>query len=180
MSRLKIFFACLIAFLLIFTLSHTALASPESEAHNKKGDEYYDEEKYSEALNEYKAALALENTALYNNNVGWALYCLDQYDDAEKYFNQSIKLNPTYPNPYRGRAWVYKQQGKTEQAKADFNTAGLMYYGLQYYDKAVRDFNDAISLDRNNPEYYKNRAWNFYQLKKYDDAKKDFDDAIRY
>lgn len=176
MSRLKIFFAVIMFTLLTI---QTAFASPESETHNKKGDEYYDAKKYSDALNEYKAALESENTALYNNNVGWSLYCLERYDEAENFFNQSIKLTPTYPNPYRGRAWVYKKQGKTDRAKSDFNTAALMYYGLKHYDKALQDFNDAIALDGNNAEFYTNRGWTYYQLQKYDDAKKDFDSAIR-
>ena len=56
------------------------------------------------------------------NNIGGNLLNLNQFEEAEKYFNLACELNPKYPNPYAGLAQVYF-------FKAEFLTA--INFGIQ-------------------------------------------------
>lgn len=56
---------------------------------------------------------------------------------------------------------------------------GVTYNSLGQPDKALSDFNQAITLDSNNPKYFLGRGLLYSNKSKYDEAIVDFDSAIR-
>ncbi len=56
---------------------------------------------------------------------------------------------------------------------------GVTYNSLGQPDKALSDFNQAITLDSNNPKYFLGRGLLYSNKNKYDEAIVDFDSAIR-
>jgi tetratricopeptide (TPR) repeat protein len=51
------------------------------------------------------------------NSLGAVLMEQKKFSDAEKLFKKSISLNPSFVNPYMGKAMTEGMQGKTEDAK---------------------------------------------------------------
>ncbi len=56
---------------------------------------------------------------------------------------------------------------------------GVTYSSLGQPEKALSDFNQAITLDSNNPKYFLGRGLLYSNKNKYDEAIVDFDSAIR-
>ena len=92
-------------------------------------------------------------------NEGKFFYCLIEYDEAIKAFNEAIKLNSTEP-----KYW-------------DLKGLALCFQGK--YDEAFQAFNEAIRLDPNLAEPWINKGDTFNDLSKYDEAIKAYDEAIK-
>jgi len=60
-------------------------------------------------------------------NIGWSYYRKGEYEEAIKYFSQTIQMNSKYANGYYG--------------------LGYCYYKIRRYDAALKKFNEAITLD---------------------------------
>ena len=179
----------LIALLLTFSLvTGTAFANEESDAHNKKGTEYFNNAKnaqyYQNALKEFNVAIKADpnddNISTYYSNRGSTYFKLgsNNYDKALKDLGEAIKRNKNNSGAYYWRAKIYEEQGKSAEAKKDWNTTGDLDYKNKDYKSAVTKYTSAINIDGKNSLYYTNRGWAHYQLKEFDEAKKDFDKAI--
>ena len=81
-----------------------------------------------------------------------------EYDDALRYFNEALEINPKLKTAYNGR--------------------GLVKHELGQYEKAIADFRQAIRIDSDYGHYYYNRARAFHELERYEDALSDLDIAI--
>ena len=78
-----------------------------------------------------------------------------QYDEAIKYFNIALELDPNYAEAYCGLGFIYAE-------------------GKQDYEEAVKYYSKAIELDPNH-------ALAYYGLGDvYKDGKKDYEKAIKY
>ena len=82
-----------------------------------------------------------------------------------------LKYETKTPLPYRNRANYRRDQGRTEEALADYNSAlslkpdgalynsrAKLYFNLKKFDQALVDYNNAIALDSSKGEYYINRG----------------------
>ncbi|HHP7243029.1 MAG TPA: tetratricopeptide repeat protein [Cyclobacteriaceae bacterium] len=58
------------------------------------------------------------------------------------------------------------------------NLRGLCYLNILDFDKALEDFNRALSMDSNNPDYYVNRGLTYMELDSTHMARLDFQKAI--
>ncbi len=101
-----------------------------------KGDEFYDQGKYEDAIRAYDEAIRMDpQFAAAWNNKGVALDELGKYVDAVHCCAQAIRINPEVPE-----AW---------------NNNGVALDDLKEYDDAIECFDKAIEI---NPQYAK--AWN--------------------
>ncbi len=72
----------------------------EGNYYLKKGNN----EKFAEAM---KKAVAVDpNNKLYNFNLATALYQLKKYDEAKKYYEKTVEIDPNYVDAYKGIAYV--------------------------------------------------------------------------
>ena len=90
-------------------------------------------------------------------------------------YNESMRIDPTYPAAYSNRGNIWFRRGEFDRAIADYNQAIQLdpKYGRAYHnrgsawgnrgdlDRAIADYNEAIRLDPKIAKAYYNRgmAW---------------------
>ena len=65
------------------------------------------------------------------------------------------------------------------QNAAQSNEQGVTLYEEEKYDKALVKFNQAITQDEQNSQYYTNRGMTYLMLGQYEDAKADFQKSLK-
>ncbi len=119
----------------------------EGNYYLKKGDN----EKFAAAM---KKAVELEpNNKLYNFNLATALYQMKKYDEAKKYYQKTIDLDPSFVDAYKGLAYIVlvPEKALTDKMNTDevlmndrlFNKyknqqKELYKKALPYFEKALK------------------------------------------
>jgi tetratricopeptide (TPR) repeat protein len=85
-----------------------------------------------------------------HHNLGFVYYEMERLDDAEKEFEQALRLNPRY-------------------ALSLYNL-GLVYYRKGSMDEAIRYYQKAIGLDSKSPDFFYNLGIAYYQKGLYEKA----------
>src|SRR6516165_9120757 len=71
-------------------------------------------------------------------------------------------------------------QGSPKQLATAFNNRGVVYRLKGDYDRALRDYDEAIWLDRSIPAFFYNRAIAYTEKQDYDRAIADFEMVLRF
>ena len=93
------------------------------------------------------------------------------WTNSDTLWTHVLKYYDKTPLPFRNRANYRRDQGQTEAALADYDSAlklkpdgalynsrAKLYFNQQKYDQALQDYNRAIALDSTEGEYYINRG----------------------
>jgi tetratricopeptide (TPR) repeat protein len=136
--------------------------SDSFQLHALMGELHADEERYSEAIREYQAALAKRPDATgMHYAIGVAYWAQHQLDAAKKEFTESLKESPNdgMTNLYLGDIAVHEehfaealgyllvaQKGQPEMAQVHL-LLGKSYHGQHQPDKAKEEFLAAIRFD---------------------------------
>ncbi len=165
-------------------------ASPESIFVN--GQKLYEQERYSEAIEKFTAAIRLnpsnELTYLYRGNSN---HNLKYYERANEDYNKAIELDPLFAIAYYNRGNSKRKLEDYHGAINDYNKAieldpldAVVYYmrgvskdDLEDYHGAVRDYNRAIELDPLDADAYSSRGISKENLEDYEGACLDFKKA---
>lgn len=147
-------------------LDKAALAAEDARAQSRaRGIVYIGLARYDEAIEELLLALSMSNGDVteFDYDVSYYLavaqYKSGDYDGAIETYSAIIALRPNEANPYflRGSVRLY----------------------ADYYDDAIRDFNNAIDRDKKNPDLYIN-IYEVLSACGKEDAGQDFlDKAVR-
>ncbi len=84
----------LTVFMTLFLMSDTMLAKTETEY--EKAIRYYNTGKYREAVEIFKDYIQTKPEAPAFYRIGYALYELREYDEAQKYFQQAYLIDPSF------------------------------------------------------------------------------------
>ncbi len=97
----------------------------DERAQNLLGNTLFGQQKYEQAIEQYKKAVAInpEYSQSYNQ-MGYANRFIGNYDEAEQAFKQYIKLIPDDPNPYDSYAELLMKMGEHKKS-------------IDYYEKAL-------------------------------------------
>lgn len=159
----------------------------------QKGKILYNLENYDDALKLYIKALSLNNkNAEIYLSIGHVYYIKEDYINAISYYKEAVerKGNNPYYHFYLGDAYRAMNNSKAideytisikniPDKSYFYYVRGKSYLNNKQYDKAILDFNEAISLDSNKYEYYYGeRALAYRKLKNYDMAVKDAKKAL--
>lgn len=69
-----------------------------------KGDQYYNQKDYNNAVANYAKSISLDNTKAYPYySIGYCFFDCQQYTDAINYFDQAIAINPNYTDAIKAR-----------------------------------------------------------------------------
>lgn len=112
--------------------------------------------------------------------------------DSDTLWTHVLKYHTNTSLPYRNRANFRRDQGRTEEALADYNAAitlkpdgalynsrAKLYFNQNKLQQALDDYNKAIALDSTEGEYYVNRGAVWAVGGKLDMALADFNTGIR-
>ena len=125
--------------------------------------------------------------------LGIALLNNDRYQDAIKFLNKAIELNPNNFVAYNNRGNAKDELGKHEEAIKDYDKAieldpdsssaldhrGVAKADLGKHEEAIKDYDKAIELDPDYSGTYNNRGIANYDLGKHEEAINDYDKAIK-
>ena len=152
-----------------------------------KGLTLYRERKYAEAVNEFDEAIKLNNANNYNNEAyyykGLYLFELKKYDEALESFKSTNNFNRydiyyflgeiyETKNNYKEAIKYYEEALKNYKEKnnsRDYYIIGMTLYKLSLFDKAIDNFNKALSFifeDNKNLEDILNYCNNILKLEK--------------
>ncbi len=132
----------------------------EAWAYNKQGEKYSDAGDDKKALQDFDAALKIDQTlwkAYSNRAISKAK--LGEKQDAMMDFDRAISMNPSYAN-----AWFDRGQLKYDQG----DLTG-----------AVQDFSRAIDLQPQDADFYTNRGYALHRLGQFREALMDYDRAVQ-
>ena len=175
-----------------------------------KGLTLYRERKYEEAVNEFDEAIKINNANNYNNEAyyykGLSLFELKKYDEALESFKSTNNFNKydmyyfsgeiyETKNNYKEAIKYYEEALKNYKEKnnsRDYYIIGMTLYKLSEFDKAIDNFNKALSfifedsyknkedilnycnnilkLEKNNKVFYAYKIMALILLNRYDEA----------
>ena len=125
------------------------------------------------------AAVSQADSALADSyyNEAQTLMYHRQFEASMKYFDSALALDNTKAEYFAGRAGLYYIIGNLQIRQALANEK-LEPRLRGPFVQAMRDYTSAISLDKNNVDYYQSRGIVFRVLDEYDKALADFNKAI--
>ncbi len=164
-----------------------------AEGHLIKGNAYYSEKKFDEAIEEYTETIELnpKDADAYNNR-GNAYSDIKEFDKAIEDYNKAIELNPKYAIAYNNRGVAHSDIKEFDKAIEDHNKAielnpkyaiaynnrGVAYRNIKEFDKAIEDYNKAIELNPKLAEAYNNRGVAYRNIKEFDKTIEDYNKVI--
>jgi tetratricopeptide (TPR) repeat protein len=126
---------------------------------NGKGNIFYYQKKYDEAIKCYDKAIELDPKYVYPwANKGNVLYYQKKNEEAIRCDDKAIELDPKFAYPW--------------------NSKGLVLYDQKKYEEAIRCYDKAIELDPKYAAPWNNKGRFLYDQKKYDEAIRCYDKAI--
>jgi len=159
----------------------------------KKGDEFYDLDRYDEAIKYYDMALALdENDTHALSHKGDVLYYLDRYDEAIKYYDMALAINKTDTYSISGKGDVSYSLGRYDEAIKYYDKAlaidkndtyalaskGDTLNSLRRYNEAIDNYDKALAIDKNDTYALASKGNSLYTLGLYDQAIDNYDKAL--
>ena len=119
--------------------SPSMINSTQLETLYNTANNFYDNQKYDEAIQYYDKVLAINPSAVGAlNSKGLALDHLQRYDEALPYFDKALSINPSSVNA--------------------LNNKGLALDHLQRYDEALQSFDKALEIDPSNQKALDGKA----------------------
>jgi tetratricopeptide (TPR) repeat protein len=119
-----------------------------------QGDLLRAQKRYFDAIDYYHAALAQDATPLRYNKLGMAYLFLQQYKNAQKSFDQALKMNKDCAEAWNNRGFV-------EQMKKN-------------YGKASKYYEHALALKPNAPTFHYNVASVYFARHKDQEAAQEY------
>jgi Tfp pilus assembly protein PilF len=139
----------------ILALSASAQPNPPLSA-EQRADILMARKMYRESIDVYKEGPL--DSAIIQNKIGIAYHQMLQMNEARKYYEQAIKLNPKY-------------------AEA-INNLGTIYYARRSYRRAIGQYNKALKLAPNSASIYSNLGTAQFARKKYEEASASYQKAL--
>lgn len=162
----------------------------EATQHYNKGIDYYNEERYMEAVQEYLRAIKLNNTKVkYHYNLALTFKKMDRIKEAKAALKDAISVDPSHANSYKLMGDVLYEREEFRKAATYYNEAiilgnkeyldymyvGYCYDKLEQYNNALKYF---LKAEDKNPEDFEVRftvAMAYFRLESLGNAKKRFE-----
>jgi len=133
--------------------------TPQEMEH--QGDVLRSQKRYLDAIDYYDAAIAQQPTALLWNKKGIALLLLQRKKEAQKCFEQALKIDKNSAEALNNRGFIEQIQKKYGTAIKYYTRAlavrpdsatfhynmGAAYFGKHDYEKAAQEYRTAYQLD---------------------------------
>ncbi len=134
--------------------------TPANLAPEKRADIFMARKMYREALEGYGEALNTEpKSAVLYNKIGIAHHQQLQLQQAQRYYERSIKLNKNYPEA--------------------INNLGTIFYARKSYRRAVSQYKKALKLTPDSASIHSNLGTAYFARKKYKEASEEYAVALK-
>lgn len=161
----------------------------------EEGQKLNKNEKYEEALAQYKKAIALNanyKEALYE--AGWVCCELEKYNDALLYLEKANKLWPNQYKIYKEIGYAYDKLDNLREAENNYkkcielepetasaySSLAYIYYDQGKYEEALYHFKKYIQYEDNvNDKIYRSKGYCENELELYSDAIRSLNKAIQ-
>jgi tetratricopeptide (TPR) repeat protein len=114
------------------------------------------------------------------------------WKNSDTLWTHVLKHSDGTPLPYRNRANYRRDQGRTQEALADYdaaislkpdgalyNSRAKLYFNLQKFPEAMENYNKAIEMDSTQGEYYVNRGAVFALTNQLERSLMDFNKGLQ-
>lgn len=154
--------------------------------------------KYDEALDFTYAGLHLNPSDIRTkatsiHRLGSIYDYLGNKDLGIKYYEEALKIDPTFSWPHINLGNLYRDQKKYDEAEKEYketirldpdnadalSNLGVLYYDQNKFDDAEEKYKEAILLNPNIAEIHFNLGNIFSDQKKYDDAEREYLEGLR-
>ncbi len=140
--------------------------------------------KLSEAEIFYKELLSVLPLHLVVGNLGTIASQKGDFDEALKFYEQAIMINPNYAGAYSNRGNAFKELNRFEEALLSYDSAveldsnyvdaysnrGITLHNLNRFEEALASFDRAILLSPNYVEAYFNQGITLHKLTRFEEA----------
>jgi tetratricopeptide (TPR) repeat protein len=169
-------------------------------AHRLVGQILHEKNDLEGAIRELIEAIRLKpDYALAYRARGWAWTAkgdrdaaIRDYDEAIRLYGEAIRLNPRSADDYFGRAWTRHERGDNDGALADYRiflqlqpatpvahcNVGMILRATGDLEAALREFSEAIRLDRQYIQSYTQRGLVYERQNALDLARADYESAL--
>jgi tetratricopeptide (TPR) repeat protein len=158
-----------------------------------RGNYYYNQGKYNEALADYNRSLELspdDPNTLVNRSATYGH--LERYEAALVDLNRSLELRSDDPSALTNRGLAYYHLERYEEALADLNRSlelkpddpgtlanrGITYGKLRRHEEALADLNRSLELRSDDPNTLNNRSVTYIRLNRYEEALADLNRSL--
>ena len=149
--------------------------------------------KLSEAEVFYKELLTVLPFYRVIGNLGIIASQKGDFEEALKFYEQAIIINPNYAGAYSNRGNSFKELNRFEEALSSYDRAvelnpnyvdaysnrGITLHNLNRFDEALKSFDQAILLNSNYAEAYFNKGITLHKLTRFEEALASFDCSIK-
>ncbi|MEI6103000.1 MAG: tetratricopeptide repeat protein [Methanothrix sp.] len=168
--------------------------SREASAWLKKGNTFFDQEKYDEAVSCYDKIIEIDpKIKLGWINKGVTLAELMKHEEAISCYDKIILIHPRSADAWCNKAFALNGLNKFEDAIAAFDKAieikpkysdawngkGIVMVNIEKYDEAIQAYNNAIKIRPKFAWAWNNKGWALANLNRYDEAVQAYDEAVR-
>lgn len=177
----------------IFIIGFFAASGQDAKYYCTKGDEFYRNNEYAQAINQYAVAINLDPNYIHAYQWrGSAYIAINETDLAIQDFNTCISLQPGNKFAWANRGYAYARKNQFYLAIEDYSEAirldpqyawayanrGFAYAQLNYPELAIRDLSVSLYYDPNNAITYSNRYHAYFKVHEPDSALMDITKAI--
>jgi tetratricopeptide (TPR) repeat protein len=166
---------------------------PHYGIYYNRGNSYYDQGRYEEALADYDWAIEInpEFASAYSNR-GNTYDEQGRTEETLADYDRAIELDPEDAIAYNNRGIIYRKQRRYEEALTDYGRAieldpedagtyynrGNIYLNQERYEEALVDYGRAIELDPEDADTYYNRGLTYDKQGRDEEALADYGRAI--
>lgn len=141
--------------------------APKNISVEMRGDIFMAKKMYREAIETYKSGPS--DSAVLANKIGIGYHQLLDLDNARKWYDRAVKLNPNYPEAINNLGTVYYARKSYRRSISQYKRAlritpdsasilsnlGTSYFARKNYDLAYETYQQALKLD---PEVFEHRS----------------------
>jgi len=159
---------------------------------NDRGSCYRKLEQFDVAIQDYLAAISLNNNlAFVYNNLASVYAKQDENEKALSYYDLAISKDINYALAYNNKASILLENKEYDKANLAiekalianseyapaYNNKGVIHHQFKRYNDAIADFDKAIKLDKNYAKAYLNRGISKQMVRDEDGACSDWNKA---
>ncbi|HNR18283.1 MAG TPA: tetratricopeptide repeat protein, partial [Chitinophagaceae bacterium] len=180
-------------FSVIFIIGFFAASGQDAKYYCSKGDEFYRNRNYDQAIIQYTMAINVDPNYVYAYQWRASAYTAKNEPDlAIADCNTCISLQPGNKFAWANRGYAYARKNQFDLAIEDYSEAirldpqyawayanrGFAYGQLNYPEHAIRDLSMSLLYDPNNAITYSNRYHAYFKVNEPDSALMDITKAI--